>query len=188
MGSQPIATLRHVDPARDAADCAAIYAPYVEASAVSFEEVAPDAAQFQARIVAAIQTHPWLVLDAAGRVIAYANASPYRARAAYRWAAEVSIYVAPSAQRTGAGRRLYTALLELLRRQGLRVACAGITLPNDASVGLHRAFGFESMGVQRQIGWKAGAWRDISWWQLDLAPGSADPPAAPLGPQRLPAA
>ena len=188
MPPPPHLTLRHAEAARDAAGCAAIYGPYVEGTATSFEEVAPDAAQFEARIEATIATHPWLVLeDAAGRVVAFAYASPHRARAAYRWACEVGIYVDPAAHRQGVGRRLYEALLELLRRQRLRVAIAGITLPNDASLGLHRSLGFERYGLQRNIGWKAGAWRDISWWQLELAaPADGDgPPPEPLGPQRL---
>lgn len=188
MVPQPIATLRHVDPERDAAACAAIYAPYVTGSAISFEELAPDASRFEGRIAAAVLRHPWLVLEDRGRVVAFAYASPHRTRAAYRWACEVGIYVDSAAQRAGAGRRLYTALFELLRRQNLRVALAGITLPNEASVGLHRAMGFEQYGVQRAIGWKAGAWRDVSWWQLALAPGGggeSGPPPEPLRPQRL---
>ncbi len=187
MPSPPPLTLRHADPARDAAACAAIYGPYVEATAMSFEEVAPDAAQYEARMVGMTETHPWLVLaDADDRVVGFAYASPHRTRAAYRWACEVGIYLAPEAQGQGGGRRLYEALVELLRRQRLRIAIAGITLPNDASLGLHRALGFEQYGVQRAIGWKAGAWRDVSWWQLDLAAPAGDgPPPEPLGPRRL---
>jgi L-amino acid N-acyltransferase YncA len=185
-------TLRHVDPARDAAACAAIYGPYVTDTAMSFEEFAPDAAQFEARITGTVRTHPWLVLaDGDDRVAGFAYASAHRTRAAYRWACEVGIYVAPAAQGRGDGRRLYGALIELLRRQNLRIAIAGITLPNDASVALHRALGFERYGVQRGIGWKAGAWRDVSWWQLELvapAPAGNGPPPEPLAPQRLSAA
>ncbi|MEA2193468.1 MAG: hypothetical protein QOI73_3589 [Solirubrobacteraceae bacterium] len=186
MGTSDGATLRHVEPARDAASCASIYAPYVDDSAISFEEIAPDAAQMEVRIAAATLTHPWLVLEQGGEVTAFAYAGQHRTRAAYRWAAEVGIYVGPAHQRRGAGRRLYEALLDLLRRQNLRIACAGITLPNDASVGLHRALGFEPVGVQHEIGFKHGAWHDVSWWQLALAPGDHGPPGEPLEPQRLP--
>jgi phosphinothricin acetyltransferase len=125
------------------------------------------------------------VLEDAGRTVGFAYATHHRARAAYRWAADVAIYVDASYQRRGAGRRLYGALLELLRRQGLRSACAGITLPNEASVGLHEALGFERVGIYRAIGWKAGAWRDVGWWQLQLAAGDGGPPAEPGPPQRL---
>jgi phosphinothricin acetyltransferase len=179
------ATLRHADPERDAADCAAIYAPYVAEGAASFEEVVPDAAQFAERIATTSRTHPWLVLEDGGVVIAYAYAAAQRARAAYRWPAEVGIYVDAAHHRGGAGRRLYGALLELLRRQNMRVALAAVTVPNDASIGLHRAMGFEEVGIFRRVGWKAGAWRDVAWLQLNLD-GDSRPPAEPLGPQRLP--
>ena len=185
MAERPPATLRHADPARDAAACAAIYAPYVDGSAISFETVAPDAEQFRERMETIARTYPWLVVEEGGEVTAFAYAAPHRTRAAYRWAAEVGIYVGEGHQRAGAGRRLYEALFELMRRQNLRIAVAGITLPNDASIGLHRALGFEQYGVQRAIGFKEGAWRDVSWWQLRLAPGDDGPPAELLEPQWL---
>lgn len=181
--------LRHADPARDGAACAAIYAPAVNDGAVSFEEPpAPDAEAMAARIAAISRTHPWLAIEDDGRVRAYAYASPHRTRAGYRWAAEVAIYVADDYRRRGAGRRLYLALFGLMRRQGLHVACAGIALPNAPSVGLHEAVGFEPVGVYPRIGWKAGAWRDVAWWQLRLTAGDDDlEPADPGPPARLPA-
>jgi len=180
--------VRHADPARDAAACVAIYAPYVNDSSVSFEEDPPTVEQFAAHIAATSERHPWLVLEDAGAVVGYTYAVQHRARAAYRWAVDVGIYVDPGRHRAGAGRMLYESLFELLRRQRLHSACAGITLPNEASIGLHRALGFEHVGTYRSIGWKAGGWRDVSWWQLHLAPDGAAadaPPAEPLGPQRL---
>jgi phosphinothricin acetyltransferase len=177
--------VRHADPGRDGAACAAIYAPHVALN-TTFEEDAPDAEAMARRIDEGARAHPWLVAERDGEVVGFAYAGPHRARAAYRWAAEVSVYVADGARRTGTGRELYTALLELLRRQGLRIALAGIALPNPPSVGLHEALGFASTGVFRAIGWKAGAWRDVGWWQLALAPEDGDgPPPEPLGPQRL---
>jgi len=177
--------LRHADPTRDGAACAAIYRPYVEDAGTSFEELAPDADAMTARIVVFAADHPWLVAELDGGVAGFAYATHHRARAAYRWAADVSIYIDSFAQRRGVGRRLYEALFELLRRQGLLTACAGITLPNDASVGLHEALGFKPIGTYRSIGFKAGAWRDVGWWQLQLAePGPGAPPD-PLGPQWL---
>jgi len=178
--------VRHADPERDGVACAAIYAPYVDGSGVSFEDVAPTAQEMTARIAATSARHPWLVLDDdGGRVAGYACASEHHARAAYRWAADVAVYVDPAWHGHGAGRMLYEALLELLRRQRLRIACAGIALPNEASVGLHRALGFEEVGTYRAIGWKAGAWRDVSWWQLQLLEQQDGPPPEPLEPQRL---
>lgn len=179
--------VRHAEPERDGAACAAIYAPYVVGSGVSFEEIAPTAQQFAARIDETSRRYPWLVLEDDRRVAGYAYASQHHPRSGYRWAADVAVYVDPAWQGRGAGRRLYETLLGLLRRQGLRSACAGITLPNDASIGLHRALGFAHVGTYRDIGWKAGAWRDVSWWQLQLAPSASDDdrPLEPLGPQRL---
>jgi phosphinothricin acetyltransferase len=173
------ARLRPADPARDAAACAAIYAPFVHESAVSFEEVAPDADSFAARIARLAATHPWLVAEVDARVVGFAYGSPHRERAAYRWACDVSVYIAAAHRGHGIGGALYEALFALLREQRIHVACAGITLPNDASVGLHESLGFEPVGIYRGIGWKAGAWRDVGWWQLDLSPDAEDPPPEP---------
>lgn len=180
--------IRHADPDRDADACAAIYAAFVRDSAVSFEEQPPDGDELARRIERVSRLYPWLVAEDAGAVTGYAYASAHRERAAYRWAVDVAVYVAVDARRRGVGRRLYQALLPLLAQQGLYCACAGITLPNPASVALHEALGFAPVGVYRQIGWKAGAWRDVGWWQRQLRPpgdGAAGPPADPGPPARL---
>jgi phosphinothricin acetyltransferase len=154
----------------DADACAAIYAPYVTDTAISFETEPPDAAEMAARIAAAQRTHAWLVLEDGGRVVAYAYGGMFRTRAAYRWACEVSVYVERGRRRTGAGRALYEALLERLTERGYRTALAGMTLPNDASAGLHRALGFEPVGTFRRVGYKFGAWHDVAWAQRMLDP------------------
>ena len=176
-------TIRDADPARDAGACAAIYAPHVESGPTSFEERAPSEAEMAARIERVSATHPWLVAEEGGEVVGYAYACRYRDRAAYRWAADVSVYVADGQRGQGLGRRLYEALFERLRRQKFQVACAGITLPNDASVRLHEALGFVRVGVSPRIGWKAGAWHDVSWWQLELTPTAPGTPLEPLPPR-----
>jgi phosphinothricin acetyltransferase len=177
--------VRPADPARDAPACAAIYAPYVRDSVVSFEEAVPTAEDVAARIARTAATHPWLVCERGGQVVGFAYGAPHRERAAYRWAADVSVYVEPAHQRRGIGRELYEALFALLREQRLQIACAGITLPNAASVGLHESLGFERVGIYRGIGWKAGAWRDVGWWQLRLLPPADEdqPPPEPLAPE-----
>ncbi|MFL5824692.1 MAG: arsinothricin resistance N-acetyltransferase ArsN1 family B [Solirubrobacteraceae bacterium] len=183
--------IRHAEAGRDAAACAEIYAPFVRDTPISFEEQPPDAAELAHRITEVSGSYPWLVAEDEGQVVGYAYAGPHRQRAAYRWAADVAVYVAPDQRRRGVGRALYEALLALLARQGIRVACAGITLPNEASVRLHEALGFQPVGVYRRIGWKAGAWHDVGWWQLELlAPDSgrapdSGPPADPGPPARL---
>jgi phosphinothricin acetyltransferase len=174
--------IRDAVPDLDAAACAEIYGPYVRDTAVSFEEAVPSVEEFEGRIRTTMATYPWLVMEVDGRVVGYAYATQHRPRAAYRWTAEVTVYVDGRHHRAGVGRRLYTELLGRLRRQGFRLAVAGITLPNPGSVGLHEAMGFEPTGVYKRIGWKAGAWHDVGWWQLDLQPGVTAAPAEPLPP------
>jgi L-amino acid N-acyltransferase YncA len=175
----PEPLIRDADPARDAAACAAIYAPHVEGSAVSFEERAPDEAEMAARIERCSATHAWLVAELGGEVVGYAYATAFNERPGYRWSAGVSVYVGEQGRRQGVGRALYEALFDRLRERGFRMACAGITLPNAASVGLHERLGFEQIGVNPQIGWKDGAWRDVGWYQLELSPAGEGPPAEP---------
>lgn len=164
--------------AADGAACAAIYAPYVTGTAVTFETEPPGVAEMARRIAAAQRRHAWLVLEDRGRVCGYAYGSAHQERAAYRWACEVSVYLETGRRRTGAGRALYEALFAQLAERGFRTAVAGMTLPNDASVGLHRAMGFEPVGTYRRIGWKQGAWHDVAWTQRSLGTGG-DPPVEP---------
>ncbi len=178
--------IRPADPARDAPGCAALYGPFVRDTAVSFEESPPSAAQFSERMQRIGKTHPWLVAEDGGRLAGFAYGCPHRERAAYRWAAEVTVYVDPAHYRRGIGRGLYQRLFELLKEQGLYVLCAGVTLPNPASVALHESLGFVPVGVYRQIGYKLGRWHDVGWWQLALRREAADPPAEPRGPLQAP--
>lgn len=156
----------------DAAACAAVYAPYVTDTAISFELEPPSAGEMAERMAKA---HDWLVAtDDDGHVFGYAYAGTFHARAAYRWAAEVSVYLEMGRRRTGAGRALYEHLLQRLTDRGYLTAIAGMTEPNPASAGLHRALGFTPVGTYRNIGFKDGAWHDVTWMQRDLAP---HPPA-----------
>jgi phosphinothricin acetyltransferase len=159
----------------DAGACAEIYAPYVTETAISFETEPPTSSEMAKRIAAA---HEWLVLEDDGRVIGYAYAGPYKGRAAYRWACEVSVYLERGQHRRGGGRMLYEALLSRLAERGYRIAIGGMTLPNDASAGLHRALGFEPIGIFRGIGYKHGKWHDVAWTQRALT-GSDVPPREP---------
>jgi L-amino acid N-acyltransferase YncA len=162
----------------DAPACAAIYAPYVRETAISFENEPPTPAQMAERIAAATDKHAWVVLEERDRVVGYAYGAPHRERAAYRFACEVSVYVEQSWRRMGAGRALYEALLERLAARGYRMAIAGMTLPNEASAGLHRVLGFEPIGTYRRIGWKFGVWHDVAWVQRALG-AEQDQPAEP---------
>lgn len=112
--------------------------------------------------------HEWLVAERDGRVVGYAYGAQHRARRAYDSTAEVSAYIDASAHRSGVGRELYLELFDRLRARGIRLLVAGITLPNEASVGFHQALGFTRVGVFNNIGFKLGEWWDVGWWQLDL--------------------
>jgi phosphinothricin acetyltransferase len=159
----------------DATACATIYAPYVTDTVISFETEPPSVAEMAQRMEASIA---WYVLEQSGRVVGYAYASPFHKRAAYRWSVEVSVYVEMGLRRSGAGRALYSVLLDELTARGYRNAMGGMTLPNAASEGLHRAMGFEPVGVYRRVGYKNGEWWDVAWTQRVLS--SADgPPAEP---------
>ncbi len=171
----PSATVRNASE-DDATACAAIYAPYVRETAVSFEGEPPSHAQMAERIAVATRTHAWLVLEDDDRLVGYAYGGQHQKRAAYRFSCEVSVYVEQGRRRTGSGRALYEALFKRLTARGYLMAVAGMTLPNDASAGLHRAMGFEPVGVYRRVGWKLGAWHDVAWMQRALGV-ERDPPA-----------
>jgi L-amino acid N-acyltransferase YncA len=161
----------------DAPAVAAIYAPYCEASVVSFETVAPGPDEMARRIQTVGAERPWLVLEDRERVIGYAYAGLHHERAAYRWTVSTAIYVSGAHHRRGVGRALYTTLFDLLRHLGYFKATAGITLPNAGSVGLHEAFGFGLVGVYHNVGHKMGAWHDVAWYEAELQPLAADPVA-----------
>jgi L-amino acid N-acyltransferase YncA len=163
----------------DAAAIAAIYAPYVTDTAVTFDTSPPDAATIAERMAGAADLYPWLVAcDAEGVVVGYAYASQFRPRAAYRFAVETTVYLAKGRGGAGIGTALYTALLDLLTAQGFRQAISAITLPNPPSVALHERMGFVAVGRYPQVGWKLGAWHDVGLWQRRLATGD-DPPVEP---------
>jgi len=175
----PLALLVRDATPDDAAPCAAIYAPYVTGTTVTFETEPPDADEMARRIAKAQARHAFLVLEEAGEVVGYAYAGPFKERAAYRWSCEVSVYLSPHRHGRGGGRALYAALLDRLTARGYRTAAAGMTQPNEASGRLHAAMGFEPVGTYRGIGWKFGAPRDVAWVQRALGEpfaGPGDPP------------
>ena len=163
----------------DAGAVAAIYAPCVTGSAISFEVEPPDTAEMRGRIAATTGTHPFLVCEHGGDVIGYVYASSHSPRTAYQWSTNVTVYIDASIRRAGVARALYTSLFALLRLHGFHNAYAGITLPNAGSVGLHESMGFQPVGVYRQVGYKMGAWHDVGWWGLELQAKSPAPPAPP---------
>lgn len=163
----------------DAEQIRAIYGPIVGETPISFEEVPPDREEMHSRIVSTLAERPWIVCERSDEILGYAYAGRHRARAAYRWSVDTSVYVRPDARRAGIARALYRSLLALLVVQNYYNAYAGIALPNPASVGLHEAVGFRPVGVYREVGYKLGRWHDVGWWQLALQPKPAIP-ADPL--------
>jgi L-amino acid N-acyltransferase YncA len=164
----------------DAAAIADVYRPYVEGSRISFEEQAPDTAEMARRIAGERPGfHPWLVAEENGGILGFSSSSPFRARPAYRWSVETSIYLAADGQSRGLGKRLLAILTDLLERQGYVTAIGAIALPNDASVRLHEALGFVRAGTYAGTGFKLGQWADVGLWQKELAP-RAGSPAEPL--------
>lgn len=123
------------------------------------------------------ERYPWLVMRDRGRVVAFAKAGPHKARGGYHWSADVTVYVDPAFVRQGLGRRLYGVLIPLLKRQGYATLIGGITLPNAGSEALHEAFGFTHCATFRRIGYKAGQWRTVGYWEKHLLTGDAAPAA-----------
>jgi phosphinothricin acetyltransferase len=113
--------------------------------------------------------HPWLVAVDGERVLGFAKSGPHRARGAYAWSAEVSVYVDRAMHGCGIGAALYARFIPTLREQGYALLLAGITLPNPASERLHEKAGFVRCGTYHRVGWKFGAWRDVGYWELHLA-------------------
>ncbi|MBW5415896.1 N-acetyltransferase [Pseudomonas luteola] len=152
----------------DASAIQAIYAPMVLNTAISFELVPPTVQEMANRIETTLSTYPYLVAEQNGRVIGYAYASQHRAREAYRWSVDVTVYIDPTVHRQGIGRSLYQGLLPILTEQGFHAAYAGIALPNNASVGLHEALGFKHIGTYPEVGFKHDRWHDVGYWRREL--------------------
>jgi L-amino acid N-acyltransferase YncA len=160
----------------DAQAIAGIYAPAITDSSTSFELAPPDAQEMWRRVVAIQRQYPWLVYESSKTVLGYVYASTHSERAAYRWSVDVTAYIRHDAHRRGIARALYTALFDILVLQGYRTACAGITLPNSASVRMHAAMGFEKVGVYHNVGYKFGKWHDVGWYERPLAEHVLEPP------------
>lgn len=171
-------TIRLATPA-DAEQAQAIYAPYCY-TPISFELEPPSIREMQGRMSKVCAQFPWLLCEDGGAALGYVYASQHRERAAYGWSVDTTVYIRQGSQRRRIGRALYTSLLAMLPLQGYVTACAGVTLPNPASVGLHEALGFQLVGVYHDIGFKEGTWYDTAWFERPLQPR----PREPLPPRR----
>jgi phosphinothricin acetyltransferase len=163
----------------DAPAVAVIYGHHVQTGTGTFEETAPSTADMAARMQAVLDKgFPWIVVEEAGRIVAYAYAGPYHHRSAYRFTAEDSVYVAPNALGKGYGRAALMGVIEACRKKGLRRLIAVIgDSKNKASIALHRSLGFEPCGTLPAVGYKAGQWLDVPLMHLPLNGGADNPPA-----------
>lgn len=159
----------------DAAALLQIYRPFVLHTAVSFELEAPSENEFGCRIRQFSLEYPYLVCEVEGTIAGYAYAHRFKERAAYQWGAELSVYVAPQFARRGIGTALYAALIGLLTRQNVVNLYAAVTLPNAASEGLHRSFGFVLAGVYHGTGYKQGQWHDVAFYEKRIGSHDAAP-------------
>lgn len=154
---------------------AAIYAPYVKSTAISFEIEPPTAEVMAQRIAGTLETHPWLVADCDGQIAGYCYAGKHRERPAYGWTVDTTIYLDKAVHHRGIGRALYSVLLDILRFQGFCSAFAEIVLPNPASIRLHESTGFRAIGIHKNIGFKLGQWHDIGYWCMELTEPTLSP-------------
>ena len=160
----------------DAADVADLYNWYVTHGVQTFQYAPSTAEEYRQNIAEVLTAAPFLVARTAdGRLLGFACAHPWHSRAAYAWDVETTVYCAPDAVGQGIGKRLYTALLSLLRQQGYRNAYALVTGGNKPSDALHKALGFTRFGVEKRTGYKFGQWLDLTYWGLQLVPGSGEP-------------
>lgn len=150
----------------DAEAIARIYNHYVADTCVTFETESLSGAEMAQRIADTLEIPlPWLVADADGAIAGYAYASKWKGRCAYRYSVETTVYLEPLSTGRGLGRRLYAALIDAVKAQGMRTAIGGIALPNAASIALHERLGFRKVGHFEQVGFKQDRWIDVGYWQ-----------------------
>ena len=153
----------------DAVQAAYIYNHYIATSHATFELDPIDGREMLRRMESGSAAgYPFLICEADNGVCGYAYGSPHRGRSAYAHTVEVAVYVKPGKDGQGIGTRLYESLLGELERDGFHTAVAGISLPNENSVGLHEKFGFKKVAHFREVGRKFDRWFDVGYWQKIL--------------------
>ncbi|MHB1152204.1 MAG: GNAT family N-acetyltransferase [Eubacteriales bacterium] len=161
----------------DTADILSIYEPYIRDTTVTFECEVPSADEFRSRIQGISAVYPYIVCLIDGKTAGYAYANKQRDRAAYRWNAELSVYIGQSYQRIGIGKALYTCLIEILRLQHIQNVYGGVTSPNVSSEKLHECLGFEKLGTYHHTGCKFHTWHDVTWFERAIGSHEPEPKA-----------
>jgi phosphinothricin acetyltransferase len=159
----------------DSGDVLEIYKPYILDTVITFEYEVPSLEGFTRRIKAVTSEYPWLVLLLEDKIAGYAYASKHRDRTAYQWSVDSAVYLSPAVHGKGIARILYESLFSILQLQGYYNVYAGISLPNERSVGFHKAMGFEEIGIYKKTGYKHGNWHNTAWFQLHLTEHRDDP-------------
>ena len=161
----------------DAAALAAIYAPFVTGTVVSFEFDAPSVEEFQRRIEATSTAFAYVVAEVveSGEIAGYAYYGTLRSRPAYQWAAETSIYLAPAHQGRGLGSVLVEAIERLMAAQGIALSVACITSDNTGSIAFHERLGYEHCGEFCNCAFKLGRWLSVTWMEKQLLPCTEKP-------------
>lgn len=142
-----------------------IYNYYVENTVISFEEKRVSFEEMEERIACLISEYPWIVYEKDGIVLGYAYVGSWKARSAYRFTLECSVYTNHNKIEKGVGTQLYQQLFEELDDSLVRSVMAVIALPNDPSIGLHEKMGFEKVAHFKEVGYKLGQWVDVGYWQ-----------------------
>ena len=145
-----------------------IYAPYVLNTAITFEYDVPTLSEFEARFRAITKDFPWLVWEEDGKILGYAYAERPFARAAYSWAADLAIYLTKDAQRNGIGKSLYTAVEDIIRKQGYCLCYGVVTSENKQSCAFHEAMGYQKAAIFENCGFKFGQWYGTIWYEKRL--------------------
>ena len=153
----------------DAEQICGIYNHYVTTTTITFEEQPVAPTEMANRIREAQSASlPWLVAGNSGEILGYAYASKWKGRAAYKFSAEVTIYVRQGLGHSGIGAQLYSQLLPALKARGMHAVIGGVALPNDASLRFHQKFGFEQVAHFKEVGFKFDRWIDVTYWQRIL--------------------
>jgi L-amino acid N-acyltransferase YncA len=152
----------------DAAAVADIYNHYVRETVVTFEETPVPVQEMARRIGDVGAQYPWLIREDQGRLAGYSCASQWKARSAYRFTVETTVYLAADCVGRGIGTALYDTLIMQLRERGFHCAIGIIALPNPASVALHEKLGFRQAGRFDEVGRKFDRWVDVGYWALRL--------------------
>lgn len=145
-----------------------IYNYYVENTVITFEEDLVPVSEMEHKIQKTKNTHPWLVYEEGGKILAYAYGSPWRVKSAYRFSAELTIYSDVDRKKKGVGLELYSELLKQLGAMGVHAVYGVITVPNEKSNRLHEKLGFIKCGHFTEVGFKFNKWIDVGYWEKIL--------------------